>query len=430
MSNSLSHSAQLVPSTSQSYHLRNELDGNHHLSNTSANKDGADGTFVIANSSTNKIDNVQQKSQSHQNHLFSPSTLPEFTPEQSSAFIKSNEKYCRRRDGSLSEEERQTSPSLVHRHSNSHSLLMSSPTRGGGGHQNSHNTKLLSLLDSNQDCDNVLTSASSPYKASTTENLMSSFGFGYPGSTSIVSGFTNNGINAFSAVSSRKLPPEGNDISMYSINNPSQTQETFSPSPTIDILQNSPTLTSSLAATSTRIDPSPLQSLMENDGNISSYPSNKEILSSSLSSSMMKHQNDESSPISPSSLNLQSQHHLQINSSNVGGNAMNDASFPSSSDMENQLHLINDRPSPSTLPVSSSSSAYPYFTSPNVDLSAQYYGSYSSNDGMFSSKTLQPSRSRNLKSRSHTGKIDNLVFYQELIWWWFSISFNAQVHTI
>ena len=101
-----------------------------------------------------------------------------------------------------------------------------------------------------------------------------------------------------------------------------------------------------------------------------------------------------------------------------------------SSDMENQLNLINDRPSPSNLPVSSSSSAYPYFTSPNVDLSAQYYGSYSSNDGMFSSKTLQPSRSRNLKSRSHTGKIDNLVFYQELIWWWFSISFNAQVHTI
>ena len=235
---------------------------------------------------------------------------------------------------------------------------------------------------------------------------MSQFGFGYANSTAIVPGFNNVGINSFTAVSSRKLPPEGNDI--YNVNNPSQSQETFSPSPTIDILQNSPTMSTSLRSSSNRMNPSPLQRIEENDRNISSYASNKEALNSSLSSSLLKNQNIadiESTPILPSELNLQSQQHVQINGSNLIPNGLNSSSYSSSSDMGNHLNHLNDRPTPPALPASSSSSAYPYFTSPNVDLSAQYYGSYSGNDGVFSPKTLQPSRSRSLKSRSHTGKI-------------------------
>ena len=87
MSNNLSHSAQLSSSASQNYHLRNEFDGNHHLSNTSANKHEEDESFVISNSSTNKIEILQQKHQSHHNH-FPSSVLPDFTSEQSSVFAK------------------------------------------------------------------------------------------------------------------------------------------------------------------------------------------------------------------------------------------------------------------------------------------------------------------------------------------------------
>jgi hypothetical protein len=56
-----------------------------------------------------------------------------------------------------------------------------------------------------------------------------------------------------------------------------------------------------------------------------------------------------------------------------------------------------------TIAPSSSSSAYSYFTSPSsVDLSSPLYGSYSTT-GVFSSKTLQPSRPRS-KARANTGK--------------------------
>ena len=213
-------------------------------------------------------------------------------------------------------------------------------------------------------------------------------------------------------MSSRKLPPEGNDTSIYNDINPSQSQDTFSPSPTIDILQNSPTMTPALTPSSNRLPSSPLHRLVENDISSPTFPSNKETFESSLPTSIMKQQNAqqiESSPISPSDLNLQSQQHIQINSGDILSNGLSRSSSSFNADMGNQLNLLNGRPNPPAHPASSSS-AYPYFTSPNVDLSAQYYGSYSNNDGVFSSKTLQPSRSRNMKSRSHTGKTEYLFF--------------------
>jgi hypothetical protein len=63
----------------------------------------------------------------------------------------------------------------------------------------------------------------------------------------------------------------------------------------------------------------------------------------------------------------------------------------------------------STTLAPSSSSAYPYFTSPSsVDLSSPLYGSYSTT-GVFSSKTLQPSRPRS-KARANTGKRSEPLF--------------------
>jgi hypothetical protein len=50
--------------------------------------------------------------------------------------------------------------------------------------------------------------------------------------------------------------------------------------------------------------------------------------------------------------------------------------------------------------ASTASTAYPYFTSPGVDL---YSGSYSAATGVYSSKTLQATRPRN-KARSNAGK--------------------------
>jgi hypothetical protein len=65
----------------------------------------------------------------------------------------------------------------------------------------------------------------------------------------------------------------------------------------------------------------------------------------------------------------------------------------------------------STTLAPSSSSAYPYFTSPSsVDLSSPLYGSYSTT-GVFSSKTLQPSRPRS-KARANTGKRSEPLFFQ------------------
>jgi len=55
-----------------------------------------------------------------------------------------------------------------------------------------------------------------------------------------------------------------------------------------------------------------------------------------------------------------------------------------------------------------SSSGYPYFSSsPSIDLSSPLYGSYSTT-GVFSSKTLQPSRPRS-KARANTGKVDQWI---------------------
>ena len=59
------------------------------------------------------------------------------------------------------------------------------------------------------------------------------------------------------------------------------------------------------------------------------------------------------------------------------------------------------------------SSSYPYFTSPSsVDLSSPLYGSYSTT-GVFSSKTLQPSRPRS-KARANTGKATSNRFFLQL----------------
>ena len=53
-----------------------------------------------------------------------------------------------------------------------------------------------------------------------------------------------------------------------------------------------------------------------------------------------------------------------------------------------------------------SSTAYPYFTTPGTDLyaSTSPYGSANSSTGVFSSRTLQPTRPRS-KSRANAGKI-------------------------
>jgi hypothetical protein len=396
----LSHSPQSIPSASQNYHLRNDLDRGDALT-ASANKDGPDESFAFTSSPENKLQKFQLQ-QPHHHFSSSSSTLPEFI-QSSTAYMKSHPKHLRHRDPSSSEEEQHSSPGLIQGNCNAQNILLSPILRGQHFAQDN---KIPPLIDCNQDCDTSLL-AGGQYKTSSTDNLMPSFGFGYPVSTSIVSGFSNVGMNAFSAVSSRKLPPpEGNEHSLISIDNHPHTQENFSPSPTIDILQNSPTLASALTP-SNRLSPSPLQRLVVNERGIS-YASPKEILHSSLSSSMLKHQNlqQQVSLVTPSNLHIQPQHHLQINSNtNPVSNDTNSSSFPcSSSEIGSHLHPSEVRP-PSSLPVSSSS-VYPYFTSPNADLSSPYYGSYSSNDGVFSSKTLQPSRSRSLKSRSHAGKTD------------------------
>jgi len=402
----LSHSPQLIPSTSQNYHLRNDLDSGDSLT-ASANKDGPDESFALSSSPENKLQKLQLQPPHH--HFSSSSTLPEYIPS-SAAYMKGNPKHLRHRDNSSSEEEQHSSPGLIQGNCNAQNVLLSPIARGQHFAQDN---KLPPLIDCNQDCDTSLL-AGGQYKSSSTDNLMPSFGFGYPVSTSIVSGFSNVGMNAFSAVSSRKLPPpEGNDHSLISINNPPHTQENFSPSPTIDILQNSPTLASALTS-SNRLSPSPLQRLMVNDRGIT-YASPKDILHSSL----LKHQNlqQQASLVTPSNLQIQPQHHIQINTNNNSvSNDTNSPSFPcSSSEIGSHIHPSEVR-SPPSLPVSSSS-VYPYFTSPNADLSSPYYGSYSSNDGVFSSKTLQPSRSRSLKSRSHAGKTDKLI-YSNKQWWW------------
>ena len=399
----LSHSPQSIPSTSQNYHLRHDVDSVDTLT-ASSNKVGSNESFIHSSSAEHKLQKLQHRQQSQAHHQFpsSSTTLPEFIPS-SPAYMKGTQKHLRHRDPSSSEEEPHSSPGLVQGNSNTQNMLVSPISRAQHFTQDN---KLPSLIDCNQDCDTSLL-AGGQYKSSSADSLMTSFGFGYPVSTSIVSGFNNAGMNAFSAVSSRKLPPpEGNELSSFSINNPPPTQENFSPSPTIDILQNSPTLASALTSAN-RLSPSPLQRLVGNDRCIP-YVSPKEILHSSLSSSMLKQQNfqQQASLVSPSNVQVQPEHHPQINSNNNPvPNDANSSSFPcTSSEVRSPLHTSEVRP-PAALPVASSS-VYPYFTSPNVDLSSPYYGTYSNNEGVFSSKTIQPSRSRSLKSRSHAGKTD------------------------
>ena len=62
-------------------------------------------------------------------------------------------------------------------------------------------------------------------------------------------------------------------------------------------------------------------------------------------------------------------------------------------------------------PNVSTSTAYPYFTSPGTDLygSTSPYSANSSATGVFSSRTLQPTRPRS-KSRANAGKI-RFTFY-------------------
>ena len=58
-----------------------------------------------------------------------------------------------------------------------------------------------------------------------------------------------------------------------------------------------------------------------------------------------------------------------------------------------------------------SSTPYPYFTSPGADLysSTSPYSTNSSATGVFSSRTLQPTRPRS-KSRANAGKISNILW--------------------
>ena len=73
----------------------------------------------------------------------------------------------------------------------------------------------------------------------------------------------------------------------------------------------------------------------------------------------------------------------------------------------------NDLASSSPTTSSSSSTAYPYFTSPGADLysGSSPYSAGQSSTGVFNSRTLQPTRPRT-KSRANAGKIQT--------WrWWF-----------
>ena len=70
----------------------------------------------------------------------------------------------------------------------------------------------------------------------------------------------------------------------------------------------------------------------------------------------------------------------------------------------NEVSTVVDKMSPNVSSVSST--AYPYFTSPGADLygSTSPYSANSSATGVFSSRTLQPTRPRS-KSRANAGKI-------------------------
>lgn len=95
-------------------------------------------------------------------------------------------------------------------------------------------------------------------------------------------------------------------------------------------------------------------------------------------------------------------------------------------------YLSNEQlPSVTSVTGTASGTAYPYFTSPGVDLysgysatSAASHNGSSSSTGVFSSKTLQPSRPRS-KSRANAGKtgvvyckMSTWVDFFPSVWWW------------
>ena len=107
-----------------------------------------------------------------------------------------------------------------------------------------------------------------------------------------------------------------------------------------------------------------------------------------------------SSAVAANSLNR------KFNEGNATSGTGNNMSTASNSYVEPHHHHHHSHQSSSAVSAAaaaaavSASTPYPYFTSPTADL---YSGSYGTSTGVFSSKTLQPSRPRN-KSRANAGE--------------------------
>ena len=428
----ISMSTRLPPlnlPTSQNYStMKSDVEGNYSLSDD-IDKEQNENLFEASSSSRHKLHNLRLEERSPFSSPVSASSsgLPEFAPSASSAYPKEDtRKYFEqaREERSSEDEQHHNIAGLIESSgtvsSELHNNILSSQTLRGQ-HPFLLEHKLPSLLDCNQARDNGVLAPSGPYKVPAADNLISSLAFGYPTSTSDIqqSGFTNVGMHAFSSLSSRKLPPEGNEVSSSQIvvSSPHTLNEHFSPSsPRIDIVQTSPTLQSSPSlSTECRLRPStPQTQKLPKDRSQIPYTYPKDLLNNTLSTTTtLKAQNQQLGLVSPSSLHSLTQNITQVNSNPAMLSPTNTfPNFLSSSELERSanLHLSEATPNAIAQPVSTSS-AYPYFTSPNADLSSQYYGSYSSADGLFTSKNLHPSKSRSLKSRSHAGKIDHMSIH-------------------
>ena len=415
--------------TSQNYPImKSDVEGHYSISDN-IDKERNENLFEASSSSRHKLQNLrlEQRSPFSSPVSASSSGLPEFAPSSSSAYPKEDtRKYFEqaREERSSEDEQHHNIAGLIESSgtvsSELHNNLMSSQSLRGQ-HPFLLEHKLPSLLDCNQARDNGLLAPGGPYKVPAADTLMSSLAFGYPTSTSDIqqSGFTNVGMNAFASLSSRKLPPEGNEVSSSQlvVSSPHTLNEHLPPSsPTIDIVQTSPTLQSSPSlSTEYRLSPStPQTQKLPKDRAQIPYTYPRDLLNNTLSTTTtLKAQNQQLSLVSPSSLHSLTQNIMQVNSNPAMLSPTNTfPNFSSSSELERSAHLHPSEVTPSAVaqPVSTSS-AYPYFTSPNADLSSQYYGSYSSADGLFTSKNLHPSKSRSLKSRSHAGKIDHMSIH-------------------